>query len=177
MFGPVGHDALASITPPGSMSRTGSGTLVAPAALITTDPYEELFVLTPRPPVALHEVDRATATGGWASIAQVREYTVPATATESERTISARYVLGRLTAASPTGVEGLLTLRVIDVPTKTVRTLIPQIVVPASGYVDLPLQSAVLGAQEVLQVLALTSADIHVTASYVNSTVEPYDVL
>lgn len=181
MFAPVGHSGFADPRPPGSVGATGDGALLAPVATLSGGTLGLEYVITPRPPVSLKEVERAVADrptdAGWVTLLHVREYLIPATRISPQTVVSTRYNISRLTAASPTGVATAISLRVVSIISGDVRLILPSIDVPDTGFVDLPLQSAIVSAQEVLQVSVLTNVEVHVTASYVNATVEDYDVI
>jgi hypothetical protein len=132
------------------------------------------YVLTPRPPVALKEARRAstddTLASGWTTILQVAEYENPAT----QAVTSVRYVLSRVTLTTATGSATTVAVRVVDALAEVEHDLFPEITVPATGFLDLPVKSAVLSAQEVLQVKALGAVEVHVNASYVKATREEF---
>jgi len=135
------------------------------------------YVLTPRPPVALKEARRAstddTLASGWTNIVQVAEYENPTT----QAVTSARYILSRVTLTTATGNATTVAVRVVDAVAEVEHDLFPEIAVPATGFLDLPVKSAVLNRQEVLQVKALGVDEVHVNASYVNATRETFEVI
>lgn len=180
MFGPLGYAAIAEIRPPGAADAAGAGNLIAPPATLEGGSLSLAFVLTPRPPVSLKEARRVStdmSVAGWTTILQVKEYLIirPGVTTPELRT--ARYVLSRLTAASPEGTVVPVTLRALNLNTNTVRSVIPSLNVPATGFLDFPLQSAIMDAQDVLQIQSSGNDAVHVTASYVNITREPFEVI
>ena len=181
MFGPVAHTALADPRPAGSVDASGGGVLTAPAAEVSGGSLTFEFFLTPRPPVGLKESRRAgTAdpqSAGWTSILQVAEYLIPQPGSRPPQLVSARSILSRVTACSVDSVPADISFRVTDLRNQTVRILFPSVEVPATGFLDLPLQSAVLGAQEVFQVRSLDGHPVHVTVSYVKATRERFTVL
>ena len=179
MFGPIAHAALTDIRPPGAADRTGAGTLVAPPARVEGGTFSLAFTLTPRPPVSVKEARRVStedAVAGWATVLQVAEYLVPNNgAAPTLRTT--RYVLSRLVATAADGVETSVSLRIVNLQMGKSSTMFPDVTVPATGFLDLPLQSATLDAQDVLQMRVLNGGEVHVSASYVNVTREQFDVI
>jgi hypothetical protein len=178
MFGPIALNPIAAVAPPGAVTVVGSGLIAAPAAAVSGGVLALQFIVTPRPPVALKEASRVStadvSSAGWATVLQVAEYLVPQTGTAGPLTVTARTILSRITAASVDGTPVDIALRVIDLRTKTVRLLFPELTVPAVGFLTIPLDSAVISAQEVLQVSALNGAEAHVIASYVKATREEF---
>ena len=181
MFAPLAHSPLSDITPPGAVTQTGAGVLIAPLPEMAGGTLSMSFILTRRPPVALKEARRVSTdnvtAAGWTTVLQVAEYRIPATLAAPVRTVSTRYVLSRLVAASPAGVAASLAVRVINLRDESTRIVFPELDVPATGFLDIPLQSSVIDAQEVLQVKSLSGGEIHVTASYVNVTREQFTVV
>jgi hypothetical protein len=140
----------------------------------------EQFITTPRPPVTLKEARRATTDtdpGEWVDVFQVVEYTVPQQGAAPDVTVSARAILSRVIVTSADGNPVNISLRVSDETNATVHVLLPEVTVPGTGFLDLPLGSAVLGAQEVLQVKATGAGEAHLSASFVNSTREQFTVV
>jgi hypothetical protein len=181
MFGPIALGPIAAVAPPGSVTVAGSGLITAPGAVVSGGTLALKFIVTPRPPVSLKDVSRAStddvSAAGWATVLQVAEYLVPQRGSLPPLTVSACYIVSRIVATSVTGAALDIAVRVINLQTSEVRMIFPRITVPATGFLDLPLKSAVLSGQEVLQVSALNGAEAHVTASYVNSTREQFEVL
>jgi hypothetical protein len=178
MFGPIAQSPIAALVPLDPTTRVLEGVLEPPQVVFTGSSFDLLYILTPRPPVSLKEARRAALTdNGWVSVVQVAEYKIPASLAAPERIVSTRYILSRLTAASVTGAESTLAVRVIDMLAGDTFTLFRTLTVPATGFLDLPLQSAVVGPQQIVQVRLLTGPEVHVTANYVNSTRESFTVL
>jgi hypothetical protein len=137
------------------------------------------YITTPRPPVSLKEARRAATAGAgdWVDVVQAGEYLVPQPGGQPDKVVSTRYSLSRVIAASATGSTAAVALRVTNAETSLSRVLFPELPVPASGFLDLPLQSAVLDAQEVLQIASVSGGTAHVSVSFVAATREQFTVL
>jgi hypothetical protein len=137
------------------------------------------YLITPRPPVSLKEARRAATAGAgdWVDVVQVSEYLVPQPGGQPDKVVSASYNLSRIVAASASGGTAAVSLRVTNAETTLSRVLFPELTVPASGFLDIPLQSAVLGAQEVLQIASVSGGPAHVSVSFVAATREQFTVL
>jgi hypothetical protein len=178
MLGPIAQSPIAALVPLDPTTRVLSGVLQAPPADMTGAAFALEYILTPRPPVSLKESRRASANGGgWTTLLHVAEYSIPETRATPARIVSARYILSRVIATTTDGTPATLSVRVVDLIGLQTRTIFPSLTVPAVGYLDLPLKSAVVGPQEVLQVRALTGTEIHVSASYVAATREDFRVI
>lgn len=179
MFSAVGDILIGDIRTAAFKSSQGDGALVAPLPVIDGTDTPPVFIVTPRPPTSVKEssfVAAGDAVGtSWVPVFQVAEY-IPSPGSTDVR--SARIVLSRMTAASVDGGTAVdIAVRVINARGGGLRLLLPSIQVPATGFLDLPLRSAIMDAQDVLQVRSLTSDEVHVTASYINVTREQFEVI
>jgi hypothetical protein len=181
VFGPIAHNPIAAVAPPGSVTVAGSGLITAPAAVVSGGTLALKFIVTPRPPVSIKGARRVSTddvtAAGWATLLQVAEYLVPQRTGQPPLTVTTRYIISRIFATSVTGVAAEIALRVINLRTDEVKTIFPVLEIPAVGFLDVPLQSAILNGQEVLQVAALNGAEAHVIASFINATQEQFKVL
>jgi hypothetical protein len=177
MFAPIGTIPHADVRPAGWTARSGAAVLVAPAAVLFGTVLEISYILTPSPPISLKERDFTRADGavGWVSVFQVVDYEIPASAGSPARIAPARHILTRITAVG-IGGSATIAVRALNAQTREISVILPAVIISATDFTELPLQQAVFGSQDVLQVQVLTG-EVSLVVSYVKATQERFEVI
>lgn len=161
-------------------TSNGYGDLVGFAPDVEGLQYARDYVYTTKPPVNLFLNARASSDEpdnlGWVKLFQSFQYKVLDPESGTFRTVNVKYVLTGIVATSPTGVPEQIAVSVFNMDETARNDMFEKFDVPASGLVRLPVSRSICDPQDVYVFKSVGGAEVHLTASFIASTEEEFEV-